>query len=69
MKKSIIALISIVTLSACNPDYRKGEPIITGKEQMLWPSTCQFTWEGNGKRGFFEDKCDNYKVGQKLVSD
>lgn len=45
----------------------KGDPIIVKKVVSMIPGYCTYTYEGWGRSEYFEDKCDKYNVGDKLI--
>ena len=72
--KNLLILITLITLfSSCsqkteNTEYLKGEPIILKKGVSMIPGYCIFHYEGWGRREYFEDKCDKYSIGDKIIT-
>lgn len=67
MKKTILisTILTSLMLVACNQNYREGSPVIVKKEFYLF-NKCKFTYEGWGRKDYFEDDCDKYQVGDKI---
>lgn len=68
MKKVILITLTVfltLVLNSCNNNYLEGEPVIVKKE-FYFSNKCKFTYEGWGRRDYFEDECDKYSVGDKL---
>lgn len=70
MKKFIVLLIISISLliTSCGNEKLKGEPTIVKKELSLVPGYCLYTYEGWGRREYFEDDCDKYNVGDVLTN-
>lgn len=71
MKRIVLLILTsllIMSVTSCT-DYREGDPIIIKKEVSLVPGYCKYTYEGWGRREYFEDPCDKYSVGDKLIND
>jgi len=62
----ILAALLIISVTSCT-NYREGDPIIVKKEVSLVPGYCKYTYEGWGRKDYFEDPCDKYNVGDKLT--
>lgn len=62
----ILGALLIMSVTSCT-DYREGDPIIVKKEVSLIPGYCKYTYEGWGRRDYFEDPCEKYNVGDKLT--
>lgn len=70
MKKIVFLLIIALTVlmaTSCT-EYREGDPVIVKKEVSLVPGYCLYTYEGWGRREYFEDDCDKYDVGDVLTN-
>lgn len=63
----ILGLLMIVSITSCGPKPLEGDPIIVKKEVSIVPGYCLYTYEGWGRREYFEDPCDKYNVGDKLT--
>lgn len=64
MKSGIILFFTILTFSSCN--YNEGAPIIIKKQQSFLPGKCIYTYEGYGRRDWFDDDCSKYSIGDTL---
>ena len=62
----ILGALLIMSVTSCT-QYREGDPIIVKKEVSLVPGYCKYTYEGWGRRDYFEDPCEKYNVGDKLT--
>lgn len=70
MKKIVFLLIIALTVlmaTSCT-EYREGDPVIVKKEVSLVPGYCLYTYEGWGRREYFEDDCGKYDVGDVLTN-
>lgn len=68
MKKIILITLTVfltLVLNSCNRNYRQGTPVIVKKEFYIF-NKCKFTYEGWGRRDYFEDECDKCSVGDKV---
>ena len=61
-----ITFLMFLTLSSC-AEHLEGDPIIVKKEVSLITGYCKYTYEGWGRRVYFEDPCDKYNIGDKLI--
>lgn len=63
-KKLIVALVILLSVNSCN--YNEGTPIIVKKQQSFLPGKCIYTYEGYGKKEWFDDDCTKYSIGDTL---
>jgi hypothetical protein len=72
MKKFIFITLLSIILFSCNEKvekvYLQGNPIIVKKEVSMIPGYCIYHYEGWGRREYFEDKCDKYSIGDKIIT-
>lgn len=64
--KCIITMIIVGYLFSCSDSYHKGKPIVVSKHKSFFPGTCQFAYEGFGRREVFEDDCEKYHIGDTI---
>jgi hypothetical protein len=76
MVKLFNCILLIFLLISCDnkqdkiqKEYLKGDPIIVKKSVGIVPGYCIYHYEGWSRREYFEDKCDKYSVGDKIVKD
>jgi len=71
MKKFIFITLLSIILFSCSEKvekvYLQGDPIIVKKEVSIIPGYCIYHYEGWGRREYFEDKCDKYSIGDKII--
>lgn len=64
----LLIVVSLIATIAMNTGKKlEGEPIIVKKVVSMIPGYCGYTYEGWGRSEYFEDKCDKYNVGDKLI--
>lgn len=72
MKNFIFITLLSIILFSCSEKvekvYLQGEPIIVKKEVSMIPGYCIYHYEGWGRREYFEDKCDKYSIGDKIIT-
>jgi hypothetical protein len=71
MKNFIFITLLSTILFSCNEKvekvYLEGDPIIVKKEVSMIPGYCIYHYEGWSRREYFEDKCDKYSIGDKII--